>query len=90
MLIMINVGALEWQSGLLNFNNDKRSGTARRAPTSDVNGIPELRFVGITHMQRFCSGFPGFPFSREWQSWLLYFNNDERMGMGMTIGVMIC
>jgi hypothetical protein len=36
--------AREWQSRLWSFENDNRRGKARRAPTNDVNGIPELRF----------------------------------------------
>ena len=47
--------AREWQSRLWSFENDNRRGKARRAPTNDVNGIPELRFGQITHVQRFCS-----------------------------------
>jgi len=49
MLKMINVGAREWQLGLLYFKNDKRGGTARRAPTNDVNGIPNT-VSGILRM----------------------------------------
>jgi len=66
--------------GLLYFKNDKRRGTARRAPTSDVNGIPEHRFGDFTDMLRFWTGFPGFPFAREWQSGLWFVNNDKRLG----------
>ena len=36
--------AREWLSRLWSFENDNRRGKARRAPTNDVNGIPELRF----------------------------------------------
>ena len=50
---MINVGAREWQSGLWFVNNDKRRGTVRRAPTSDVNGSLNT-FLGIL---RICWGF---------------------------------
>jgi len=39
--------------GLLYFKNDKRGGTARRAPTSDVNGSLNT-FLGIL---RICWGF---------------------------------
>ena len=53
ILIMMNVWVWEWQSGLWFVNNDKRRGTARRAPTSDVNGSLNT-FLGKL---RICWGF---------------------------------
>jgi len=41
---------------------------------------PGLHAGAFTDMQGFCSGFPGFHLSREWQSWLWIFENDIRRG----------
>ena len=53
ILIMMNVWVWEWQSGLWFVNNDKRRGTSRRAPTNDVNGIPN----SVLWVLRICRGF---------------------------------
>ena len=55
-------------------------GARRAVPLQVMWTVSRTPFWEITHMQRFWTGSPGFPFAREWQSGLWFVNNDKRRG----------